>query len=91
MWRQNYFIIGYILEIGGLVHFPGISTLPGTPLLAEFFFFTSIQLANMSGDLQVKFLVENYFNLGNPFFVLYTDIPKFHLISTTALMMNDLH
>ena len=45
----------------------------------------------MSGDLQVKFLVENYFNLGNPFFVLYTDIPKFHLISTTALMMNDLH
>ena len=45
----------------------------------------------MSGDLQVYFLVENYFNLGNPFFVMYTDIPEFYLISPTALIMNDLH
>ena len=45
----------------------------------------------MSGDLEVKFLFENYFNLENPFFVEYTDIPEFHLITPTALMMNDLH
>ena len=27
----------------------------------------------------------------NPFFVMYTDIPEFHVISPTALLMNDLH
>ena len=37
----------------------------------KFFFFIFIQLTNMSGDLQVIFLFENYFNLGNPFFVMY--------------------
>ena len=45
----------------------------------------------MSGDLQVLFLFENYFNLGNPFFVMYNVFPQLHLISPTALMMNDLH
>ena len=60
-------------------------------LLAEIIFFISIQLTNISGDLQVEVLFENYFYLGNPFFVMYTDIPEFHLISPTTLMMNDLH
>ena len=55
------------------------------------FCFTSIQLNNLSGDLQAYFLFENYFNLRNAFFVMYTDIPEFYLISPTALMMNDLH
>ena len=45
----------------------------------------------MSGDLYKYFFFENYFNLQNPFFVIYTDIPKFHVISPTALMMKDLH
>ena len=37
-----------------------------------------------------NFLLENYFNLENPYFVIYTDIPEFHVISPTAPMMNDL-
>ena len=45
----------------------------------------------MSGDLQVQFFFENYFNLQNLSFVMFTDIPEFHVISPTALMMNDLH
>ena len=54
-------------------------------------FFSPILVTNMSGDLQVSFLFENYFNLGNLFFVMYTDFPEFHLISRTTRMMNDLH
>ena len=45
----------------------------------------------MSGNLQVKFLVENYFTLQNPCFVMYNDISEFHVISPSALMVNDLH
>ena len=47
----------------------------------------------MSGDPQVEFLLEKYFNLGvgDPFFVMYNVFREFHLISPTALMMNDLH
>ena len=45
----------------------------------------------MSGDLQVYFLFENYFSLKNPSFVMYTDFTEFHVISATALMMNNLH
>ena len=59
--------------------------------LLKLVFFTSIQLTNMSGDVQVEFLFENYFNLGDPFFVMYTVFPEFHSISPTALMMYDLH
>ena len=36
----------------------------------KLFFFTSIQLTNMSGDLQVEFLFEKYFKLGDPFLVM---------------------
>ena len=47
----------------------------------------------MSGDLQLSFLFENYFNLQNRFSVMYSDIYEFHvgLISPIALMMNDFH
>ena len=57
----------------------------------KLFFFTSIQLTNMSGDPQVEFLFEKYFNLGDPFFVMYNVFREFYLISPTALIMNDLH
>ena len=39
----------------------------------------------MSGDLYKDFFFENYFNLQNPFFVIYTDISKFHVISPSLL------
>ena len=38
----------------------------------------------MSGDPQVEFLFVKYFNLGDPFFVMYNVFREFHLISPTA-------
>ena len=55
-------------------------------------FFTFIQRTKMSFDVQLEFFFfENYFNLENPYFVMYTDIPEFSVISPTALIMFPLH
>ena len=38
-----------------------------------------------------NFFEKKNYNLQNPIFVMYTDVLKFHVISPTDLMMNDLH
>ena len=61
-------------------------------LLAEIIYFLLLShLLTCPAISRYNFLFENHFNLGNRIFVMYTDIPEFHLISPIALMMNDLH